>query len=646
MYRLIFLFILLISGSAAFAQISGQLADSAIANVKRDSLKIDSLTLVKNKKFIRPVRPSTALFTRDELFHDAKGSEPDTILDFFHRYNPVYQNTYAATALGVTGQVEKKLFYSDPFPENFRFRQDPFSIYQFNRNSLKYFDTRSPFTEITFVRHGRKEQYIQASHSRSFKRNFNAGFDFRKIKAEGLYKRQATDHGSFDIYARFTSPDNRYLANTGFIRNKSVVQENGGVAFDTIPSFFSGNKSFLSVNLSEALNQTKKKELFFDQTIYLGKRLEGDSLESAYVDPRYALTHSLSWDVQDDVYRDNLPPDNFYPSNLAAGVSINDSLRIKTLGNRLVFQSTEMQTSYSVKAGLSFHSNTFSKILSDTSFNTSFAFIEYGKTILNRFMVGASGSFSPFGYNSGDMKHQVHFSNFRDSSFIFFRLGYSYSLHEPDYLYKVYRSQLFSWYETDLKKVGSSEASFTVSAFKSKLSANFRYNEITNYTYIDSFFNIDQFSGNIRYLSASINAHLVIARRWNFFHELLWQNSSNNDVLRIPELAARVTYYYQNRIFKKRLEIQTGAELNYASPFYAEAYMPALRSFYLQNQVKAGGYPFVDIFFNFKVKARAKIFIKFEHVNSGFVYIPYYYVPVYPLPDRALKLGVNWKFFD
>jgi hypothetical protein len=92
------------------------------------------------------------------------------------------------------------------------------------------------------------------------------------------------------------------------------------------------------------------------------------------------------------------------------------------------------------------------------------------------------------------------------------------------------------------------------------------------------------------------------------------------------------------------MEVQIGFDVSFYSSYYADAYMPALGQYYLQNRKLIGNYPFIDFFFNMKVK-HANIFFKSEHVNSGFMGA-YYLAPHIPAPDRSFKVGIRWMFYD
>lgn len=125
----------------------------------------------------------------------------------------------------------------------------------------------------------------------------------------------------------------------------------------------------------------------------------------------------------------------------------------------------------------------------------------------------------------------------------------------------------------------------------------------------------------------------------------MYQHISKDEALKLPSLLANATISYEGSLFKGAIYAMTGIEVFYNTSWYAPAYMPASGSFYLQDQIKTGNYPFMDVFLNLRIK-RARIFLLLQHANSGLTGYRYYMVPTYPMADRAFKFGVNWMFFD
>jgi hypothetical protein len=116
-------------------------------------------------------------------------------------------------------------------------------------------------------------------------------------------------------------------------------------------------------------------------------------------------------------------------------------------------------------------------------------------------------------------------------------------------------------------------------------------------------------------------------------------------VIRLPQFVTNHSLYYEDKWFSKVMDIQVGIDVSFYTLYYADAYMPALGLYYLQNGKEIGNYPFVDFFFNMKVK-HANIFFKSEHVNSGLMGAIYYLAPHIPAPDRSIKVGIRWMFYD
>ena len=108
---------------------------------------------------------------------------------------------------------------------------------------------------------------------------------------------------------------------------------------------------------------------------------------------------------------------------------------------------------------------------------------------------------------------------------------------------------------------------------------------------------------------------------------------------------ADVAIFVTLPLFKGATTIQPGISLYYNTSYYADAYMPALRSFYAQGNKEIGNFVYADIFFNFRIK-RARMFFKYSHFNSLFGTYDYYMVPSYPMMDAGFRFGISWKFFD
>ena len=103
--------------------------------------------------------------------------------------------------------------------------------------------------------------------------------------------------------------------------------------------------------------------------------------------------------------------------------------------------------------------------------------------------------------------------------------------------------------------------------------------------------------------------------------------------------------YFKSSIFKSAATVQTGLQFTYFTAFFANAYMPELRAFYIQNDKKIGNYIYADFYVTLKVK-RATLFFKASHLNSYLENYSYYNAPHYPSRDARFYFGASWRFYN
>ena len=85
-----------------------------------------------------------------------------------------------------------------------------------------------------------------------------------------------------------------------------------------------------------------------------------------------------------------------------------------------------------------------------------------------------------------------------------------------------------------------------------------------------------------------------------------------------------------------------GFDLFYNTSYYANAYMPSLAVFYQQQEKQLGNYPYFDVFLNIRLK-RVRFFLKYEHLNSGWIEKNFFTALHYPKNQAILKI---WYFMD
>jgi hypothetical protein len=368
------------------------------------------------------------------------------------------------------------------------------------------------------------------------------------------------------------------------------------------------------------------------------------------------LRHTFTYTRNAILYTDGNPRSGFYPEIFIDSVKTFDSIFHHEFSNEFVFEGGIGRARGSGKAVLlragiehtfGIYKNGFNKDKNDSisrKFNriTTFAYLS-----ANAFGVAkAEGKVwvtngAPFNGDKG-ISAMLTLPAF-DNSTSWGNLTASLGVNalQPDYIFQYHYSNHFSWENSFGQQTILSGKVMYARKF---LKAGFNFYTLDGYVYFDqnakpvrenAAFSVSQLYGLAEIKLGHFDIHAFAT----------WQNVTNTEVLRVPDLAGRVSAYYSVALFKRALYLQTGLSLMYNTAFYGDAYMPALRSYYVQNEVKTGSYPYIDGFINFRVK-RARMFLVMKHLNSGFSGYNYMMVPSYPMADRGLRFGVSWNFFD
>ena len=174
--------------------------------------------------------------------------------------------------------------------------------------------------------------------------------------------------------------------------------------------------------------------------------------------------------------------------------------------------------------------------------------------------------------------------------------------------------------------------------------AGIRHTSINDLIYFNQQARPEQYDG-----FASINELYgnVYVKLWRFNIEgfVTLQKASNEDIIHLPLFLSRLKISYAQPIFKKAAVVQPSLTINYFTKYHADAYMPAIRTFYLQDEVLIGNYPFIDLALTINVK-KADIYLQYSNMflltgnRNAFI------APHYPMRNSKFFLGVNWRLFN
>ena len=258
------------------------------------------------------------------------------------------------------------------------------------------------------------------------------------------------------------------------------------------------------------------------------------------------------------------------------------------------------------------------------------------------------------------------------------RAAFGTSLKRPEYFQQQFYSNHYRWnLGEDFSKVSTTKVQGSVDIPRWRLAASAGYALLAHNIYYDSLGVARQNAEPMSVLSATLDKDFVIADFLHLDHRLLFQLSSNQEVLPLPTLAARLRYYIQFNIVRADvMKMQIGADIWANTPWLAQGYNPVTGTFMAQKKheltqkdpetgevlrdpvtkkpVMTHDYmrytngPAFDVFLNVQWK-RACIFVKWENAGMGWP-MPmgkrdYFSADNYISTDRQVKIGIYWPFY-
>ena len=633
---------------------------------RRGSRILDDTTkLIYNAK-------TTRYLYEKNLLENRKISFPaDTSLDNFHEYNFVSRSGYKIVDLGNIGSATRPLFYQLPSTLGTRLGMDVFEAYAPNPDSIKYYDTRSPFSRLYYVQGGKNQQIIRMEFVRNVNPRWNVGaealnfsterpYGFLNGQSQGSFANRASIHWSAIFKTRYFNKDSTYQVAGYFSHLNHFVREQGG-----LKPQFTNNVNTDNVNQDNLL---KYKEGL--------AQLEGanarDFRNTWHVYQQYKLAqgfqvfHSLTREKRNNNFTDYVLRTNadstFYKYPLTTEKALFTGILIPgattVLGDTL--SHNIISTLFENKIGIKGKFNRFDyRIFArNRTFTARYEYADLTQKSSENFLgIALDYQFS----NRADLHAEAEYLLFKDyrleGTYVnrFFRLQFQHYYYSPSLLQRQtkilrpFQNFLFSWDNdftpTTADVLTGSIFYQTPNAFVSPFA---KVTNLSSYIYFDSNATPQQASGLIQLLQIGLQLKSRIGR-FATDGEVIFSTVTGADVLRVPSLSGNVKLYYENTILKAN-QVQLGVQVQYKSSYYGNFYMPITGQFYLQdkgnsNAFELMAYPAVDLFASIRIKS-VRLFGKFTQANQGFPANGYFTTPYYAAIPRTFGLGVTWLFFD
>jgi len=688
-----------------YAQIqvdSAKVLLDSIANqtfqVKGDSIVLnDSLGSISTQK--KPSSVMNYFFKKDSLDVYTYSFYPDDSINYINlqyldttnhdadQYDPAKRFDVSYNNLGPIGSAQQNQVFTPSSDLGFQYGIHAFDVYLWKQNNLKLFDIRSPYTKLFYLMGSKKENVLKLAHAQSFlDQQVTAQMEFQLYNHLGFYERQHTDAKSFRGGMGYRTKNNRYQANFIYYHNKIINEENGGI-FDLLDfeENRENNRQIIPINLENAENLIRISGITIKQDFHLSKPepdlsqipdtnfIEYDAYTVIhYKKPWFApvshfgkLSYRFNYERENYLYTDSdqhselydsIPvwsdTDNkfnnytlpFYPNPDSS--KIFDSVTVRKYTNEIVYSNSDYKDDALNPKFL----NYFAGLRNDYTYWNQACFGEK-KMTHNTLIGGVFINLSRYISLTGDAAYYVgDYSNndFQLNGKIYLTLkgnrlsgGIKINHRSPDYIYQEFTSSRLRWNN----EFGKTDQQTLFIKFERKnLWVKARVLNISNYLYFDEAYQPKQEGENIQHIVIEARKNIRLGN-WGGDFRLTFQTVSNSEVIRIPELTGKAKLFYHNFFFNNELDMELGAEVYYFTEYYADSYIPLLRSWHIQNVQSIGNYPFVDLYFNAKI-GKARLFVRYDNLNANFMDNTYYASPGYPGLDPMFRFGVSWILFN
>ena len=620
----------------------------------------------------------------------------DTIMSGFQNSNDPAGLTGQYNYLGNLGAPRMSRIFFDRKEDSQFFFTDPYDQTVLRPEDVTFTNTLSPFTNLTYYKSfnsRNSEERFKSYFAINANKRLGFGFYIDYVYGRGMYSNQSTALFNGGLFASYRG--DKYDLHFIFNNDNLKMRENGGITDDryiTDPlDMAEGKKKYSSTDIPVALNKVwnhnTSYHTFLTHRYNLGFYKERtDSIDADSVRiiqdfvPVTSFIHTLELDLngrkyitQDDAQNRKLFEQTFFGND-----SI-DKNRRTSLRNTFGISLREGFNKWA-KAGLTaFVTHEYRDFtLPDSIEGSTLRSIKHYKE--NIFYVGGEllkaqgktlhykvlGEVAVAGEDAGQFRVEgngdLNFNVLGDSV----RLeanAYVKNLN-PTFYYRHFHSKHYWWDNSDLSKIMRTRVEGKLSFKRLGTTLRAGVENIKNYTYlantsvpvtnrqgdVTSYLNnaaVKQHGGNIQVFTAMWQQKFQMG----IFHldgELVYQKSSEQAILPLPELSAYGNLYLKTGLVKNVLQVELGADVRYFTKYNAPDYSPVIGQFYLQNpdnEIAIGGCPMVNVYANLHWK-RTRIFLMMYNVNQTSGNSRYFLAPHYPISPRILKLGISWNFFD
>ncbi len=573
----------------------------------------------------------------------------------FHEFwNPrrwYHDTTTFQQDLGNVGTGARALVWPVGQPESgIRWGRRAFDRYAYDLARIPYYNTRSPFSRLSYAQGARGEQVFEARYSRNVRKNFNFGGAYQRLSANKQFattqpKDNFLSHAATAVWATYATPDSVWRVFAGYSHMSHEVIEQGSVLLD--PTDTTGLYANTPVALVFARNREFRNAWHLTQLL----RLAGPGLQLFYTFERRGQQNRFSDTDLQAAGQSQAKELTFFPAILLDSTRTQDDTRFRlnqhTAGvlGAARFGAYRAYASRRDAAYRLYQPGTPVAVLPpDTAIVVT--------RRLGRLAFGGEATFrvrdvvavtADGELQTGDNTYWLRAT----ARYRFLTVSQLRNAYAPTLTENALYGNHFRW-ENAFENTQRDESRAAVAGRlgNHQLLADVALARIRNFIYYAP-------TGQPRQEGSTFSLATVQARWRGQFGWLRTDVRAAYTarpgraavVIRTPALLADALIYYQGPLIRKSFFGQVGLQAFSQADVRALGWQPATQQFYVQDQALVRTYPQIDLFLAADLR-NVNVFVKLAHLNQGWPRNGYYVTPGYPQLSRSFTFGVQWLFFD
>ncbi len=684
-YFSVFILVFIILAADVSAQLPRNILNQAKGRVRgiTGATKNNSDTSGNGSGFERRNDLADSITISYRYLDSLKSNRLDSTLNDFNKY---FSIPAQYLTLGNNGSASYPILFTPQLKAGWDAGFHAYDAYRFTLEGTRFFKTTRPFTQLTYLLASGKEQMIQVLHTQNIKPNWNFGFNYRLISAPGFFKTQNTNHNNYRLFTNYQGPKKRYAAYFVLVGNKLTSSENGGIQSDTflsqskyrerfsIPVNLGGDAEFTFNVFSTKIftgNIYKDFTFFLRQSYDFGKKdsvIINDSTTDYLFYPRFRFQHTLTSNSYAYQFKDTLGLDrrgtnksavadstlfkNWYDTTLnpTGGLAFYMTDKWRSITNDFsIRQFPDIKNpAQFVEAGIRVENYTGTFDDNTVNFLNIAVHGEYrNKTRNKKWDAIAKGEFYVTGKYAADYSAFASLTRSLSSKLGDVEILFQNVNRTPSFIYNPLSS--FNYKNPgDYKK--ENIIIFSAAAKNPFFNLWFRNISLTNYAFFKNYHQTDQSSGLINIIQFQGSKTFKISRHLKLYSDAIVQQAGSTSPVQVPVFYTRQQLAFEG-LFFKNLNLSTGLDMRYYTPYKMYNYSPVLGQFFPQDSATIKNRPDIAAFFHFRIKTFTG-FVRLENLNAmsfdnGFGFTKNNFAaPNYPTPGLMMRVGVQWNFVN